>query len=47
MKNAIIIFLRALLKYNVPSDLHIFPKGEHKIGFINNPGLQSIVGGYP
>ena len=37
-----ILFYQALLKYNIPASMHIFPKGDHAVGLRNNPGSTNL-----
>lgn len=37
-----ILYFEALLKHQIPASLHIFPKGGHSIGLINNPGSTQL-----
>ena len=37
-----LMYFEALLKHQVPASLHIFPKGGHSIGLINNPGSTQL-----
>lgn len=37
-----ILFYQALLEFNIPASLHIFPQGDHKIGLMNNPGSTDL-----
>ncbi len=37
-----ILSYQALLKLDISASLHIFPKGDHKIGLINNPGSTDL-----